>query len=58
MALESVKNPEDEELIRKWQAVYFEEKQKELEEKRAKVFKNKNNSSAKDLYELRYLCIV
>ena len=37
MALESVKNPEEEELIRKWQADYFEEKQKELEEKRAKT---------------------
>merc|ERR1712129_320386 len=41
MALEGVKNPEDEELIRKWQAVYFEEKQKELEEKRAKRFSEK-----------------
>ena len=37
MAIESVKNPEEEELIRKWQADYFEEKQKELEEKRAKT---------------------
>merc|ERR1712223_1940612 len=36
MALESVKNPEGEELVRKWQAEYFEEKQKELEEKRSK----------------------
>ena len=38
MAIESVKNPEDEELIRKWQADYFEEKVKESEEKRAKKF--------------------
>merc|ERR1711953_1205426 len=36
MALESVKNPEGEELIRKWQADYFDEKQKEFEEKKAK----------------------
>merc|ERR1711997_50438 len=36
MALESVKNPEDtEELIRKWQSDYFDEKQKEFEEKKA-----------------------
>ena len=28
MALESVKNPEGEELVRKWQAEYFEEKRK------------------------------
>ena len=36
MALESVKNPEGkEELIRKWQADYFDEKQKEFEEKKA-----------------------
>merc|ERR1712025_1565670 len=36
MAFESVKNPEGEELIRKWQADYFDEKQKEFEEKKAK----------------------
>ena len=36
MALESVKNPEGEELIKKWQAEYFDEKAKEMEEKRAK----------------------
>ena len=41
MALESVKNPEEEELIRKWQADYFEEKQKE----RAK---NKNENSSEN----------
>ena len=45
MAIESVKNPEDEELIRKWQAVYFEEKQKELEEKRAKKFSDKKSKN-------------
>merc|ERR1711935_586942 len=33
MALESVKNPEGEDLVRKWQVEYFEEKSKELEEK-------------------------
>ena len=52
MALESVKNPEEEELIRKWQADYFEEKQKELEEKRAKnknvTEKSNENSSEND----------
>ena len=36
MALESVKNPEGEALIRKWQAEYFKEKEKEYEEKKAK----------------------
>ena len=45
MAIESVKNPEDEELIRKWQADYFEEKQKELEEKRAKKFSDKKSKN-------------
>ena len=52
MALESVKNPEEEELIRKWQADYFEEKQKELEEKRDKnknvTEKSNENSSEND----------
>ena len=52
MAIESVKNPEDEELIRKWQADYFEEKQKELEEKRDKnknvTEKSNENSSEND----------
>merc|ERR1711874_639161 len=32
MALESVKNPEGEELVRKWQTEYFEEKEKVAEE--------------------------
>merc|ERR1712025_1041897 len=36
MALESVKNPEGEELIKKWQAEYFDEKQEEFEEKKVK----------------------
>merc|ERR1712002_739448 len=43
MALESVKNPEGEELVRKWQAEYFEEKSKELEEKRAKKSSDKRS---------------
>ena len=33
LSLESVKNPEGEELIRKWQSDYNEEKKKEYEEK-------------------------
>jgi hypothetical protein len=36
MALESVKSPEDTDIIRKWQADYFDEKQKEFEEKKSK----------------------
>jgi len=45
MALESVKNPEGEELIRKWQAEYFDEKAKELEEKRAKKTSDKRTKA-------------
>ena len=33
LELESVKNPEGEELIRKWQSDYNEEKKKEYDEK-------------------------
>merc|ERR1719189_2262292 len=45
MALESVKNPEGEDLVRKWQAEYFEEKSKELEEKRAKKSSDKRTKA-------------
>jgi len=45
MALESVKNPEGEDLVRKWQAEYFEEKSKELEEKRAKKNSDKKTKA-------------
>jgi len=45
MALESVKNPEGEELVRKWQTEYFEEKSKELEEKRAKKSSDKRSKA-------------
>lgn len=48
MALESVKNPEGEELIRKWQAAYFEEKQKEFEERKAKKVSEKKAKKADD----------
>lgn len=41
MDLESVKNPEGEELIRKWQADYFSEKEKEFSEKKAKKSQEK-----------------
>lgn len=41
MDLESVKNPEGEELIRKWQADYFSEREKEFSEKKAKKSQEK-----------------
>merc|ERR1712029_234752 len=47
MALESVKNPEGEELARKWQTDYFAEKQKELEEKRAQKSQKKKKKKKK-----------
>merc|ERR1712029_1104460 len=47
MALESVKNPEGEELARKWQSDYFAEKQKELEEKRAQKSQKKKKKKKK-----------
>ena len=45
LALESVKNPEDEELIKKWQSEYFEEKKKEHEEKRARKSNDKQTKA-------------
>lgn len=45
MALESVKNPEGEDLIRKWQADYMTEKEKEFQEKKAKKSSEKKAKS-------------
>lgn len=45
MALKSVKNPEGEEVIRKWQADYITEKEKEFQEKKAKKSSEKKTKS-------------
>ena len=50
VALESVKNPEGEELIRKWHEDYNEEKKNEYEEKKKKIQEHK--SGAKKVKEL------
>jgi hypothetical protein len=50
MELESVKNPEGEELIRKWQEDYNEEKKKEFEEKKRKISEHK--AGAKKVKEM------
>jgi len=50
MAAESVKNPEGEELIRKWQEDYNEEKKNEFEEKKKKIHEHK--AGAKKVKEM------
>lgn len=50
MDLESVKNPEGEELVRKWQEDYNEEKKKDFEEKHKKVQQHK--AGAKKVKEM------
>ena len=50
MAVESVKNPEGEELVRKWQEDYSEEKKKEFEEKKKKMHDHK--AGAKKVKEM------
>lgn len=50
MAVESVKNPEGEELIRKWQEDYNEEKKNEFEAKKQKVSEHK--AGAKKVKEM------
>jgi lupus La protein len=50
MAEESVKNPEGEELIRKWQEDYNEEKKNEFEDKKRKI--NEHKAGAKKVKEM------
>ena len=50
MAVESVKNPEGEELIRKWQEDYNEEKKNEFEDKKRKI--NEHKAGAKKVKEM------
>ena len=49
MAIETVKNPEGEVLVCKWQADYFKEKQEEFNAKKAQ--KNKDKKSKTDVQE-------